>query len=67
MRNSLLQRFEHAVAQQIKYYNRKHKSMFFDIENLVLLSTKNFKQKRFSKKLSYKYAKLFKIKNKINL
>ena len=40
--------------------------MFFNIKNLVLLLTKNFKQKRFNKKLSYKYTKPFKIKNKIN-
>ena len=40
--------------------------MFFNVKNLVLLLTKNFKQKRFSKKLLYKYAELFKIKNKIN-
>ena len=40
--------------------------MFFDIKNLVLLLIKNFKQKRFNKKLSYKYTKSFKIKNKIN-
>ena len=32
----------------------------------MLLSTKNLKQKRFNKKLSYKYTKFFKIKNKIN-
>ena len=41
--------------------------MFFDVKKLMLLLTKNFKQKRFNKKLSYKYTKLFKIKNKINL
>ena len=66
MRNSLTQRLESADAQQTKHYNRKHKFMFYAIENLIMLSTKNLKQKRLSKKLSHKFAKLFKIENKIN-
>ena len=65
MRNLLTQRFEHAVAQQAKYYNRKHKFMSFAIDDLIMLFTKNLKQKKLSKKLSHKFAKSFKIKNKI--
>ena len=41
--------------------------MFYTIENLIMLSIKNFKQKKFNKKLSYKFAKFFKIENKINV
>ena len=65
IRNLLTQRFEHVVAQQTKYYNRKHKFMSFAIDDLIMLFTKNLKQKKFNKKLSHKFAKLFKIKNKI--
>ena len=65
MRNLLTQRFEHVVAQQTKYYNRKHKFMSFAIDDLIMLFTKNLKQKKLSKKLSHKFAKSFKIKNKI--
>ena len=32
-----------------------------------MLSIKSFKQKRFNKKISYKFVKFFKIKNKINV
>ena len=66
MRNSLTQRLENVDVQQTKHYNRKHKFMFYAIENLIMLSIKNFKQKKFNKKLSYKFAKFFKIENKIN-
>ena len=36
------------------------------MSDLMLLSTKSFKQKFFNKKLSYKFVNLFRIKNKIN-
>ena len=65
MRNLLTQRLEHAVAQQAKYYNRKHKSMSFAVDDLIMLFTKNLKQKKLSKKLSHKFAEPFRIKNKI--
>ena len=39
--------------------------MFFDINNLMILSTKNLKQKRFFKKISHKFVESFKIENKI--
>ena len=35
------------------------------MNDLILLSTKNFKQKRFNKKLSHIFVKLFRMKNKI--
>ena len=66
MKNLLTQRFEHVNVQQTKYYNRKHKFMTFAIDDLIMLFIKNLKQKRFNKKLSHKFAKLFKIKNKID-
>ena len=39
--------------------------MFYLINNLIILFTKNLKQKRFNKKLFYKFVDFFKIKNKI--
>ena len=65
MKNLLTQQFEHVVVQQTKYYNRKYKFMLFAIDDLIILFIKNLKQKKFNKKLSYIFAKLFKIKNKI--
>ena len=66
IKNLLTQRLKHVNVQQTKYYNRKHKFMTFAIDDLIMLFIKNLKQKRFNKKLSHKFAKLFKIKNKID-
>ena len=65
MRNFCAQRLKHAIVQQTKYYNQKHKSIFYSINNLIILFTKNLKQKRFNKKLFHKFVDFFKIKNKI--
>ena len=65
IRNFCAQRLKHAVAQQTKYYNQKHKSMFYLINDLIMLFTKNLKQKRFNKKLFHKFVDFFKVKNKI--
>ena len=39
--------------------------MSFAIDDLIMLFIKNLKQKKFNKKLLHKFAKSFKIKNKI--
>ena len=65
MQNFCVQRLKHADTQQTKYYNRKHKPISYTIDNLILLFTKNFKQKRFNKKLSHKFVDPFKIEDKI--
>ena len=39
--------------------------MLFVIDDLIMLFIKNLKQKKFNKKLLHKFAKSFKIKNKI--
>jgi len=64
LRKVLAKRLENVVAQQAKYYNEKHRSKSFVVEELIMLSTKNLKQKRFSKKMSHKYVESFRIKNK---
>ena len=66
IRNQLMQRLQKASAQQTKYYNANHQSKSYAVSDLVLLSIKNFKQKRLSKKLSHKFIDSFRIKNKIN-
>ena len=48
-RDELTQRWKHVVVAQIKYYNKKHLSKNFKIENLIILSTKNLKQKNQTK------------------
>jgi len=65
LKKVLTKRLKNVVTQQAKYYNEKHKLKSFAIEELIMLSTRNLKQKRSSKKMSHKYVELFKIKNKI--
>ena len=61
-----MQRLQKVTAQQIKYYNVNHQSKSYIMSDLVMLSIKNFKQKRFSKKLSHKFVNSFRMKNKID-
>ncbi len=65
LKKILAERFENAAAQQTKYYNKRYKSKSFAVEKLIILLTKNLKQKRSSKKISHKYVGSFRIKNKI--
>jgi len=44
-----------AVAQQQKYYNRHHLDKTYKMGDLVMLSTSNLEQGRYSKKLSDKF------------
>jgi hypothetical protein len=64
LKKILAKRLKNVVAQQTKYYNKKHRSKSFAIKKLIMLSIKNLKQKRFSKKMSHKYVESFRIKNK---
>ena len=54
------------INAQTKYYNWKHKFKFFNVDDLVMLSAKNLKQKKLSKKLSNKMIELFHIQKLIN-
>ena len=49
IRNQLMQRLQNASVQQIKYYNANYQLKSYAVSDLMLLSTRNFKQKRFSK------------------
>ena len=61
-----MQRLQKVSAQQIKYYNANYQSKTYIVSDLILLSIKDFKQKRFNKKLLHKFVDLFQMKNKIN-
>jgi hypothetical protein len=60
-REELETRWETAKAQQAKYYNKRHSPMTFNIGDLVLLSTKNLRQRRPSKKLSHRFIGPFRV------
>ena len=60
-RLQLEERWKHVSETQAKYYNNKHTPMEFNVGDLVMLSTKNLKQKRPSKKLSHKFIGPFRI------
>ena len=64
-RKNFKKRLKKVAEYQTKYYNKNHKLRKFVIDELILLSIKNLNQKRSSKKIFSKFAKLFKIKNKI--
>ena len=64
--NQLMQRLQRVSVEQIKYYNVNHKLKKYVVNDLILLSIKNFKQKRSNKKLSHKFIESFWMKNKIN-
>ena len=65
LKKILIDRLQRASAHQVKYYNEKHQFKNYAIDDLMILSTKNLKQKRLNKKLSHKFVKSFKIKNRI--
>ena len=65
LRKNLEKRLKKAAEYQTKYYNKNHKLKKFVVDELILLSIKNFNQKRLNKKMFFKFAKSFKIENKI--
>ena len=66
IRNQLMQRLQKVSAQQIKYYNVNHQLKSYVVNDLILLSIKNFKQKRLNKKLLHRFINSFRMKNTIN-
>ena len=61
-----MQRLQKTSADHIKYYNINYQSKSYAVNDLILLSIKNFKQKRLSKKLLYRFVDSFRMKNKID-
>ena len=64
-RKNFEKRLKKVAKYQTKYYNKNYKSRKFVVGELILLSIKNFNQKRSNKKMSFKFVKSFKIENKI--
>ena len=65
LRKNFEKQLKKVAEYQMKYYNKNHKSRKFVVGELILLSIKNLNQKRSSKKMFFKFAKSFKIENKI--
>ncbi len=66
VQNTLIKWWQNAIDAQTKYYNWKHKFKFFNVNDLIMLSAKNLKQKKLSKKLLNKMIELFCIQKFIN-
>ncbi len=66
MQNTLMKWWQNVINAQTKYYNWKYKSKFFNVDDLIMLSAKNLKQKKLSKKLSNKLIKFFHIRKSVN-
>jgi hypothetical protein len=60
-RQAFDQRWQIAVTAQAKYYNQKHQPKAYAKGELVMLSTKNLKQKVPSKKLAARFIGPFKV------
>ena len=65
MRDRLQEHWRKASEMQVAQYNKTHLPQRYKVGDLVLLSLKNFKQKRLSKKLSHKYGGPFRMKKPI--
>ena len=65
LRDETAERLERAKDAYSKHYNKKHLPKSYNVGDLVMLATKNLKQKRPSKKLSHKFIGPFKIIDKV--
>jgi len=60
-RIKIVRHWQDASETQSKYSNKKHQPKTYNVEDLVLLSTKNLRQRRSSRKLSHKFIEPFRI------
>ena len=65
LRDENRDRLQAAYDAQAKQYNKSHQPMTYKVGDLVILATKNLKQKRPSKKLSHKFVGPFRIEDKV--
>ncbi len=61
LRNQLYKRLRKTKNNQVKYYDEKHTSQFFNVEDKILLNFKNIHIFKSSKKLNHKYYESFEI------
>jgi hypothetical protein len=63
LRNQLYKRLKKARKNQVKYYDEKHISRTFNVEDKILLNFKNIHTSRSFKKFDHKYYELFEMQN----
>ena len=61
MRDKLKAQVKKTIDQQTKYYNAKYKLQLYKVGDMVYLNNKIIKSTQQSKKLDYKYYKLYKV------
>jgi hypothetical protein len=61
LRNQLYKRLKKTKNNQVKYYDEKHTSWIFNVEDKILLNFKNIHIFKSSKKLDHKYYESFEI------
>ncbi len=61
LKNQFYKRLKKTRNNQVKYYDEKHTSRFFNVEDKILLNFKNIHIFKSSKKLDYKYYESFEI------
>jgi hypothetical protein len=61
LRNQLYKRLKETRSNQVKYYDEKHISRIFNVEDKILLNFKNIHIFKSSKKLDHKYYESFEI------
>ena len=64
-RKNFKKRLKKIAKYQTKFYNSNHKLKKFVVDKLILLFIKNLNQKRWNKKIFFKFAKLFWIEKKV--
>jgi hypothetical protein len=63
LKNQLYKRLKEAKENQIKYYNEKHISRIFNVEDKILLNFKNIHTSKSFKKLDHKYYESFEMQD----
>ncbi len=66
LRNQLYKRLKKARKNQAKYYDEKHTSRIFNVENKILLNFKNIHTSRSFKKLDHKYYESFEMQDLVD-
>ncbi len=61
LRDLLYKRLKNARSNQIKYYDKRHIFKSYNVNDKILLNSKNIKTSKSSKKLDHKYLKFFEI------
>jgi hypothetical protein len=66
LKDQLYKRLKEARKNQAKYYDEKHTSRIFNVENKILLNFKNIHTFKSSKKFNHKYYESFEMQNLVD-